>query len=160
MTAIRSQLRANLVAGLQTIVGLRPEDGVSVVPIAAPADVFFVPGDKVLGVCRTGGELAPDHDGALFAPGSQMRKVNFALVMKVDCPLDSASTLTMDGGAEDLMESACKAIQRVNVGTATTGPVYVEAQAEDVLAHPDRVAGEGGGPIALVHHFKTTEFEL
>lgn len=160
MTATRTQIRTNLLTALRAVVGLRPEDGVQVVALAAVTDILYYAGDRVLGVARTGGDLAGDGEAPLLAPGSQMRTLDFVLAMKVDCPLDNAETLTMAGGAEELMETACQAIQRVDVGLITTGPIYVRARSEEVLVHPHRVAGEGGGPIALAHRFTTTEFEL
>lgn len=157
MSAIRTQIRENIVAALAAVVGLRPADGVEVCSVAYPTDVLYKPGDRVLGVARIGGDVANDGDAPLESPGSQMRTLVFTLAMKVDSPLDNAETVS---AAEELIELAAAAIQLANVGIAATATVRLRAGKEEVVPHPSRVNGEGGGPVALIHYFTTTEFQL
>lgn len=165
--SVRSQIRANVLAKLK---GLVPFP-VDVTEVGWPADLFMMASTSGLrvGICRTGGDVAPKDEGggewALFAPGSQMRYLEFALSVLDDIPAKPNEALNTR--LEDLGEYLVKGLQLEWSGHAddigvpgVTGRVKLYPLSEQVIPHPKRAAGETGGPLALVYHFRTSVFEL
>lgn len=147
-----SDLRTNVAAALQALPAL---SGITVEKIAIPVDIWAIPAGRAIGVCRLATRWTPEGP-EISKFDDQPTEGRFAIVIKTDSPASNIEGLDGEGQAEDLV-AAVLGIRGVNVGTVDTGPVFLYADDEQTLAHPDRARG-GAGPIATVVHFTTTEF--
>lgn len=163
-----SLVREGLFQLISSLPGLLALKGMTFAKIHEPDDIWFVPGQRVIGVCTIDTEWPEEMRIATFH--NEPAFMELGIAVKADLPVKPTDSLDRSGRVEDMLgillgdpsdaNPLLRGIRGENIALAFADVVKVYAVKHLTMKSPDNHALNATGPGAACLIVRTTEFSL